>query len=50
MPKKARKRVTKSAKQKTAQAKFKKMIARAKTIKKQNPGKKWTSCIKQAAK
>lgn len=37
-------------KQKTARDKFKKMIEKAKTIKKKNPSLKWTSCIKKAAK
>lgn len=39
-----------TAKQKTAQAKFKAKIAQAKKIKKANPKMKWPSCIKKAWK
>lgn len=39
-----------TAKQKAAKAKFKAAIARAKKIHKDHPGKKWTSCVKEAFK
>lgn len=38
-----------SPKQEKAKTKFKKMIALAKKIRKAEPSKKWTSCIKEAA-
>jgi len=40
---------SKSRKQKSAQSKFKKMIQYAKKIRKENPGKKWQMCVKEAA-
>lgn len=39
-----------TAKQKTAQAKFKAKIANAKKIHKANPKKKWATCVKEAFK
>ncbi len=39
-----------SAKQKAAQTKFKKKIAEAKKIHKAHPGKKFSTCIKEAYK
>jgi hypothetical protein len=39
-----------SKKQQKARANFKKMIAKAKKIKKENPTMKWTDCVKQASK
>lgn len=50
--KKKRKVSTKklSAKQVAVRAAFKKAIAKAKSIQKANPDKKWTDCIKEANK
>ena len=31
-------------------AKLRRIVAKAKSLKKSHPGKKWTSCIKEAAK
>ena len=39
-----------SVKQKAAQARFKRAIAKAKQIQKANPRKKWKTCVKEAWK
>ena len=39
-----------TSKQAKVRAKFKRMIAEAKRIKKANPSKAWQTCIKEAAK
>jgi hypothetical protein len=48
------KKVSKKAKSKVGLTKgaqtLKKIVAKAKTIRSKSPGKKWTNCIKQAAK
>lgn len=41
---------SKAAKSNKGAAVLKKIVAAAKKIRKSNPGKKWTSCIKAAAK
>jgi hypothetical protein len=45
---KGKKKATK--KQLSARTKFKAMIAKAKKIYKDNPNKKWTSCVREASK
>ncbi len=40
----------KTGKANAGTAKLKKIVAKAKQIRKASPGKKWTSCIKAAAK
>lgn len=50
MAKKKVKKARKTGKANAGTAKLKKIVAKAKTIYKAHPSKKWTSCIKEAAK
>lgn len=44
------KKVRKAGKANAGTAKLKKIVAKAKTIYKAHPSKKWTTCIKEASK
>lgn len=46
----AKKKATRKGKSNAGTAKLKKIVAKAKQIRKASPAMKWTSCIKKAAK